>query len=689
MKRISILAKMLIGITVPVIVVLVIAGVLIASAVGRVVEQQSRAQLESESRAAAHQVSEFFSRYMTGVQMLASGREVELIIEDTHGSARLNGNERFSDVKITLDKAAAADTQNILASWIGDFESSQITQSDGYNSDIGWDITGRPWYAVKQSGKPLLTAPYVDASTGQMIVSAAAPVFDNESSQIIGAAGFDIRLSQLDSIMDAYTIGEQGLLVLCAWNGTVIYHPDSSLVQRQFADLDFSDSVKQAVAEGAVGTLDYEMNGQQYSGMVEKVGDTGWTVLSGIPQAEILATYYSVISTIVIIFSLGLVLLIAMISFIALGISRPLKKLSGIADAIAAGNLDVTVDIKSRDETGLVAQAMSKTVDRLKDYIDYIDEIASVLGQIADNNLVFDLQHDYAGDFSRVKQALLKIRSTLSATIQRIAKSSDQVSAGAEQLSCGAQALSQGATEQASAVEQLAATINEISAQVRQNALDAKDANGHVGGVSSDLEGCNNQMHQLEQAMGDIEKRAGEIGNIIKTIEDIAFQTNILALNAAVEAARAGAAGKGFAVVADEVRNLASKSAQAAQSTTALIEGTIHSVANGTQMARDAAQSLARVVDSAKLVTNAIGKISDASSKQATSISQVSLGVEQISAVVQTNSATAEQSAASSEELSNEAQILKRLVSQFRLEQRQTANDGQGRLPAPSSGGLT
>ncbi|MEG2053959.1 MAG: methyl-accepting chemotaxis protein, partial [Oscillospiraceae bacterium] len=266
-----------------------------------------------------------------------------------------------------------------------------------------------------------------------------------------------------------------------------------------------------------------------------------------------------------------------------------------------------------------------------------------------------------------LENSMVKIIVSLSDTLNNIHIASDQVSGGADQVSGGAQALSQGATEQASSIEELSATVAEISSQVKANAENAKSASGLSDEAGAEVEQGNQHMQKMIAAMGDISDTSSQIGKIIKTIDDIAFQTNILALNAAVEAARAGAAGKGFAVVADEVRNLAGKSAEAAKNTTALIESSITAVANGTKIADDTAKSLFIIVDKVREVTDKINEIATASAEQASAVVQVTQGLDQISAVVQTNSATSEESAAASEELSGQAQMLNDMVSKFKL----------------------
>lgn len=361
------------------------------------------------------------------------------------------------------------------------------------------------------------------------------------------------------------------------------------------------------------------------------------------------------------------VVLIQILSFVVIRkkVIKPIIAVQNEMMEIANGNLSSYFALEpDTSEIGMLVASIISTKDEIKKYISDISEKLKLLSH---GDITAEVDMDYIGDFKPIRESMVEIIESLNETLFQISQSADQVAGGSEQVSSGAQALSQGATEQASSVQELSATITEISQQVKLNAQNTNQANTITTQSAAQLMDSNEKMKQMIVAMEQISNSSKEIAKIIKVIDDIAFQTNILALNAAVEAARAGAAGKGFAVVADEVRNLASKSADAAKDTTNLIENAILSIKNGTTIAQNTANTLSEVMVSAKQSTELMESIARATDQQASSITQVTQGVEQISAVVQMNSATAEESAASSEELSSQAQMLKELVSNFKL----------------------
>jgi methyl-accepting chemotaxis protein len=393
-------------------------------------------------------------------------------------------------------------------------------------------------------------------------------------------------------------------------------------------------------------------------------GSDGWSICVNVEKSEFLKTSYEALAISLIIALVSLIIAAIIIIALTGRIVKPIREVEKAAKELSEGNFDFEIAYKSQDEVGKLAESMRTMIARTK---DVIDDTTRGLGEMAKGNFDLHPTVEYVGIFNQIETSMIGIIVSLSETLGNIKTSADQVDIGAEQVSTGSQALAQGSIEQASSIEELTAAINEISEQIKENADSANIANQKTLRVGEDLQHSNEQMNKMMAAMGDISEKSSEISKIIKSIDDIAFQTNILALNAAVEAARAGAAGKGFAVVADEVRNLAGKSAEAAKDTTILIEDTVRAVSDGSAIARETADVIKSIVENAGEVVISITEISKAFREQADSINQVTTGLDQISGVVQSNSATAEESAAASEELSGQASMLQEEVDKFNL----------------------
>ena len=359
-------------------------------------------------------------------------------------------------------------------------------------------------------------------------------------------------------------------------------------------------------------------------------------------------------------------ILVQVINFVRISNAlKPLKKISEVGKEVAGGNFDVEIHYPHKDEIGELSRSISEVIGRSKKIVfDLRDRLDAMAGGNFTENLESE---EYVGDYAPLLESLKHIQEDMNRTLQEVHASSVQVLSSAEQVNTGAQTLSQGATEQASSIEELSANMQDISQSIQASTKTAGDAYKLQGEAGVAVLQSNEKMEEMRKAMDDITAKSNEISKIIKTIDDIAFQTNILSLNAAIEAARAGAAGKGFAVVADEVGNLAQKSAKAAQNTGLLIEETIEAVEKGAKITEETAESLNSVSKSTEEVNTLIEKISAASSKDLEGITSLNQGLQQISSVVQANSATAEQSAAASEELTGQANKMNELVERFQL----------------------
>ncbi len=552
--------------------------------------------------------------------------------------------------------------------YMGTEDGGYIQYPDG-NMDGAFDPRVRPWYApaVSANGDPVVTPPYYFA-TDDITIIGISQAIKSQEGKVIGVMALDISLEQLTSMFEQASVEGKGYYMLVGADGTIIADPSNK--ENNFKNITEAYDVNFVNAVDKNAQFEkIDINGEGYYVKVADAEESGWKYVAVFSEKALLGVVDSMRNIVLIALLAIIVFAIVVGAGVSANIANPIKAITKAAQEIADGHFDVSVSVNAKGEVGKLVDSFKFIGATLLDYKAYLDEIAFTLDKIAEGNINFELEQEYIGEFSKIKAALLNISDNLTETFVQIKVAADQVASGSEQVSMGAQALSNGTVQQVSSIEELSSKVSDISENNNLNAQNAQDVDAVSKETSVEVAKGNEKMQEMIIAMQEITEKSSQMSKIIKTIDDIAFQTNILALNAAVEAARAGNAGKGFAVVADEVRNLAQKSAEAAKSITELIESTVSVVDKGKDIADDTGIFLSRIVEKVNHVTEKIQEISIASIEQSEAMNYVQKNTAEISDVVHSNSATAEESAATSEQLSAQAQLLKDLVGRFEFKE--------------------
>ncbi len=540
------------------------------------------------------------------------------------------------------------------------------------------DFSSTAFYKGAVEGTTYFSEPYINDDKTDAYIAVSAPVMDDET--LVGVLYFYCDTIVLQNLVESVALGEEGSAYILDSNGTTLAYNDYALVLEQSNSIEEAKNnpqdkslvklaqIEQLMISGETGVGSYNYNGiEEYQAYAPIPNTNGWSIAVSSTEAELLDAAFDSVLLISVVCVVMVVLGIGLAIYTGSSIGKPIVQCVERLNALAKGDLTSPVPIiRTKDETYQLAQSTEAIISSLSDIIFDLD---SVLSKMADGVMDIEMQNNeaYIGDYQSLNTSVVRIVNSLRLTLGQINGATEQVNLGGDQVAAGAQMLAQGATEQASSISELASTVEHITQKSSQTAKDANEARQANEKSQRALTDSKEQMKQMLSAMQEINDKATEISKIVKTIDDIAFQTNILALNAAVEAARAGASGRGFAVVADEVRNLAAKSALSAKDTTLLINETIAVVRNGNQIANKTSKAIGIVGQNAIELGELVNRIATLAGEQEEAANQINHGMDEISSVVQSNSATAEESAATSQELSRQAHTLEDLVGRFRF----------------------
>ena len=551
---------------------------------------------------------------------------------------------------------------------MGDF----FIGSDRFNAENAEALKGLEVYQTAKSKGIAITEPipYEDGSGSEFIIAVSG---SSSVTSYVLVAYYDAQI--LSDIVNSVQFSENSTAYIINSEGTMIASNDINNVVNAVNHnaLAETDSSYAAIAEiqtlamsGESGSESIVVNGVKSRVAYAPIDGSNWSLILVGPESDFDGTLKTT-TTIIVVFSVVLVIAAFICTFIIMnGVVNPIIGVTARLKALSDGDLSAdTPVIKQKNEVGVLSESLAQTVASLRIYIEQISE---ALGMIAEGNLAFEMDGEFRGDFVKIKESFNAILSQLRKTFGKISESANTVTMGASQVASGSQLLSDGAARQSEAVSEVSNRMENIVGHISDSVKSASETEVLAANIEEQINSCNHEMTKMLGSMEDISKSSAQISDIIRVIDDIAFQTNILALNAAVEAARAGDAGLGFAVVADEVRNLANMSADAAKQTSELIEDSLRNVKRGTAIAKTTAESLDRIVLGASEINEKVKSIAENAEHQNSLISEIYNSVNSVNAVIDNTTSTAEQSSAAANDMSEQAEVLRDMIDFFKID---------------------
>ncbi len=603
--------------------------------------------------------------YVSMTEMLAKNTTIIRILEKSDKANPMEHQAEAADLIVELSAIGSDYTEVFVDLYLLSVAQDSYFTQDGSYSDHTFSFATRPYFSATTTGKTVLTTPYIDVDTGKMVLSIVTPVFS--SGKAIGAVAIDLSTDFISDFIMSGDFGESGTNFVLDETGSVLAHTNTSFMGESASTLQLSgDKLTQELATPTGNVISFTMAEESKTGVVVPIGTFDWTLITHSSTAEFLLHSNTVL---MVLFTMLLASTVLTLGIVAATIKISLKPITFIKNAmkqLSSGNLGYQFDYESNDEIGELADDLRETTQTLA---LYIGEIENQLEHCGNGDFTVTTSVDFIGDFSNIQDSISKFIKLISGSLDDLKSIVAQVNSGSEYVASGSQNLAQGSAEQASSIEELNHYITEITHYIEKNAASVKNVNHSAHQITTELSTSTQKMSDMLESMGNIKNTNEGIQKIVKTIEDVAFQTNILALNAAVEAARAGTAGKGFAVVAEEVRNLSTRTSDAVKETSTLIAENTIAVQSGGELAEMTAENLDAMTNEIEHFVAALDGITQASNEQSDAIMHINRSVTAINSVMRSNSTISENSASTAEELSSQAVIMEETINQFKTNQ--------------------